>query len=83
MFGAKTGINILMPTVIFKNLIFLPVIFLLATSGIRMYKAILKMKINIKKELLRHTIVMLISFAFAIIVSCIEAYFSPIMLKLL
>ena len=83
MFGIKKGINILMPTIIIKNLIFLPVVFLLATSGIRMYKGIIKMKINIKKELLRHTIVMLISFVFAIIVSCIEAYFSPIMLKLL
>ncbi len=73
--GFGTGIKFLFPTVIIKNIIFLPIIFLLATSGIRLYKEIIKRKINIKQELLRHTIIMFVSSVFAIIVSCIDSYF--------
>ena len=73
--GLGKGIKFLLPTVIIKNIILLPVIFLLATSGIRLYKQIILRKINIKQELLRHTIIMLISSILAIIVSCIDAYF--------
>lgn len=83
MFGFQKGIGLLMPTVILRNVIFLPIVFLLATSGIRMYKGIIKIKSNIKMELFRHTIVMAVSLMFAIIIGCIEAYFSPIMLQLL
>jgi stage II sporulation protein M len=81
--GRNSGIKFLIPTVIFKNFIFLPVVFLLATSGIRMYKGIIKKQINIKMELIRHTIVMGCAFAFSIIISCVEAYFSPILLQFL
>ena len=73
--GFGNGLKFLMPTVIIKNIIFLPILFLLSTSGIRLYKEILKRKINIKQELLRHTIIMFISSIFAIIISCIDAYF--------
>lgn len=72
--GLGEGFKFLLPTVIIKNIIFLPIIFLLSTSGIRLYKEIIKRKINIKQELLRHTIIMCISIILAIIVSCIEAY---------
>jgi stage II sporulation protein M len=81
--GGTSGIKFLMLTVIFKNVIFLPMVFLLATSGIRMYKGIVKKEIYIKIELIRHTIVMGCAVAFSIIISCIEAYFSPIMLQFL
>ena len=73
--GFNNGFKFLIPTVIGNNLIFLPIIFLLSTSGIRLYKEIIKRKINIKQELLRHTIIMVISVIFAIIISCIDAYF--------
>ena len=73
--GLNSGLKFLMLTVIGNNLIFLPIIFLLSTSGIRLYKEIIKRKINIKQELLRHTIIMVISVIFAIIISCIDAYF--------
>jgi stage II sporulation protein M len=81
--GSNSGIKFLIPTVIFKNFIFLPIVFLLATSGIRMYKGIIKKQINIKMELIRHTIVMGCAFTFSIIISCVEAYFSPILLQFL
>ena len=73
--GLKNSFSVLIFTVIGNNLIFMPIIFLLSTSGIRLYKEIIKRKINIKQELLRHTIIMIISFVFAIIVACIDAYF--------
>ncbi|MBR2289619.1 MAG: stage II sporulation protein M [Clostridia bacterium] len=73
--GWKNGLSFALLTVVGNNLLFLPIIFLLATSGIRLYKEVVKRKINIKQELLRHTIIMLISGVFAIIVSCIDAYF--------
>jgi len=73
--GMGCGFKFLLVTVLGNNLLFLPVIFLLSTSGIRLYKEIIKRKINIKQELLRHTIMMLISGIFAIVVSCVDAYF--------
>ena len=73
--GFEKGFMFLLWTVIIKSLIFLPIIFLLSTSGIRLYKEIIKRKINIKQELLKHTIIMLISCVFAIIISCIDSYF--------
>lgn len=73
--GIGKGLKFLLPTILIKNIIFLPIIFLLSTSGIRLYKEIVKRKINIKQELLKHTIIMLISSVFAIIVSCMDAYF--------
>lgn len=83
IFGTKEGMNILFPMLILQNAIFLPMIFLLATSGIRMYKSILQREINIKIELLRHCILMLISIIFAIIISCIEAYFGGVLINIL
>ena len=72
--GLNKGIKFLLPTIVIKNIIFLPIIFLLSTSGIRLYKEIIKRKINIKQELLKHTIIMFISSIFAVIVSCIDSY---------
>ena len=72
--GFGNGLKFLLPSVLGNYLIFLPMLFLLSTSGIRLYKEIIKRKINIKQELLRHTIIMIISCIFAIIVSCVDAY---------
>ena len=72
--GLNKGIKFLLPTIVIKNIIFLPIIFLLSTSGIRLYKEIIKRKINIKQELLKHTIIMFISSIFAVIVSYIDSY---------
>ena len=73
--GMGCGFKFLLLTVLGNSLLFLPILFLLSTSGIRLYKEIIKRKINIKQELLRHTIIMFISGIFAIVVSCIDAYF--------
>jgi stage II sporulation protein M len=81
--GRNLGIKFLLPTLILKNVIFLPIVFLLSTSGIRMYKGLIKKQINIKLELARHTIVMIIACIVTLLISCIQAYFSPIILQFL
>ena len=68
------GFKLLIIAVITNNLVYMPIIFLLSTSGIRLYKEIIKRKINIKHELLRHTIIMGISVIFMLITSWIDAY---------
>lgn len=82
-YGIKNGLKYLCLILILHNVLYLPVVFLLATSGIRMYKEIMKKTINLKIELLRHTIIMLICMVFCIISSGIEAYFSTIIFEFL
>ena len=82
-YGIKNGFKYLFLTVILHNVIYLPIVFLLATSGIRMYKEIMKKTINLKIELLRHTIIMLLCTVFCIISSGMEAYFSTIIFEFL
>ena len=82
-YGFKEGIKYLLLTLILHNIVYLPIVFLLATSGIRMYKEIMKKTINLKIELLRHTIIMLICLVFCIVSSGIEAYFSTIVFEFL
>ena len=72
---SKNSFKFLIFSVIGNNIIVLPFAFLLATSGILLYKDIVKRKINIKQQLLRHTIIMIASGIAAIVASCIDAYF--------
>jgi uncharacterized membrane protein SpoIIM required for sporulation len=81
--GINHGIRFLLSTVMLKNIIFLPFIFLLATSGIRMYKEIISKKINIKVEFIRHTIIMIACIVISVIISCLEAYCSAIFINFL
>lgn len=74
VFGFNKEIKFLIITIIVKKILFLPIAFLLATSGIILYKEIIQRKNNIKQELLRHTIIMLVSSVFSLIVSFIDAY---------
>lgn len=82
-YGIKNGFKYLFLTLILHNILYLPIVFLLATSGIRMYKEIMKKTINLKYELLRHTIIMLVCVVFCIISSGVEAYFSTILFEFL
>jgi len=83
IFGLKQGVSVLFPIIILHNIILLPLIFLLATSGIRMYKLIVQRNGNIKYGLITHTVIMLICLIFAIISSCIESYFSTAFFNIL
>ena len=61
-----------------QNIIFIPVLFALAISGIRLYKSIMKERTreNIKIEILRHTIFSLILSVMLVLASFIETYVS-------
>lgn len=67
-----------------QNLIFVPILFALAISGIRLYKSIMKDrgKENIKLEILRHTIFSLMLTLMLVVASFIETYASTNILML-
>ena len=56
--GVKNGSVFAISTLLLQNIIFIPALFNLAVSGIKLYKSIMKdkRKENIKLELYRHTI---------------------------
>ncbi len=74
--GIKNGTIFALISLFMQNIIFLPAFFIIAENGIKLYKGIYKKCINLKEEVIRHTIIMLISIMLAIISSCIEVYFS-------
>jgi len=76
--GAKSGAKFILSSMLLQNIIFIPVLFAISISGIRLYKSIMKERTreNIKIEILRHTIFSLILSAILIIASFIETYVS-------
>lgn len=80
VFGISQGLNYLCILLLAQYIIFLPTVFLLATSGIRLYKGIIKKEIDLKYELIRHSVIGIITIGIAIISSCLEAYFAVIFL---
>ena len=76
--GTQKGIIFFLTTILAQNIIIIPVIISLAVSGMKLYKSIMKDKRreNIKIEIIRHTIISIISFIFLILASFIEVYIS-------
>ena len=76
--GAKSGTKFIFSSMLLQNIIFIPVLFALAISGIRLYKSIMKERTreNIKIEILRHTIFSLILSVMLILASFVETYVS-------
>lgn len=74
--GGKSGSIFIFAGLLVQNIIYIPAIFLLAESGIKLYIRITKNLVNVKQELLRHTIIMLISMALVVISSIVEVYLS-------
>lgn len=76
--GASAGTKFILSSMLLQNIIFIPVLFALAISGIRLYKSIMKDrgKENIKLEILRHTIFSAILALMLIVASFIETYVS-------
>ena len=76
--GIKRGTIFIMTSLLLQNIIFIPVIFALAISGIRLYKSIMKdrRKENIKLEILRHTLFSILLSISLIVSSFIETYIS-------
>lgn len=74
--GIKSGIIFTASSIILQNLILFIAIFLIANSGIQLYLNIKRNCVNLKLELLRHLIIMLISLGLSILTSFIEVYIS-------
>lgn len=78
VFGTWNGLGIALAFLLFHNIIFIPTIFAISVSGVKLYKSIMKNKQreNIKLEILRHTIFCFIMLIFMIIASFVETYLS-------
>ena len=74
--GIKIGTIIALLALSIHNIIYLPVFFIIAENGIKLYKGIYKKCINIKEEFIKHTIALLITSGIAILSSFIEVYCS-------
>lgn len=74
--GPKNGSIFVFSSLLLQNIIFLPAVFILAESGIKLYTRITKQCVNLKQELLRHTIIMLITLVMTVLSAVIEVYLS-------
>ena len=74
--GIKGGSVFVFSSLLIQNVIFLPAIFILAENAAKFYRRIMKSSVNIKTELARYTIVMLIVIVFSVIASIVEVYIS-------
>ena len=75
IFGLSQGFEYSARLLLIQNILFLPIVFLLATSGIRLCKGIIKKDIDLKYGLLRHFVILVINLIVGVILSCLEAYF--------
>jgi len=75
--GIKSGSVFAVLALLLQNLIFIPMIFMLSETGIKLYKNLKQGRyVNFKSEFIRHTIIMLITCIVSIIASFIEVYVS-------
>lgn len=77
-FGVKSGTVFILSSMLLQNIIFIPILFALAISGIRLYKSIMKdrRRENIKLEILRHTIFSAMLAVILVLAAFIETYVS-------
>lgn len=77
-FGIGSGIIISLSFLLLHNIIFIPTMFAICVSGVKLYKSIMrnKQRENIKLEILRHTIFCGIMLVFMLISSIVEVYLS-------
>lgn len=82
--GAQKGIIFALSSILLQNIIIIPVLLLLAVSGIKLYKSIMKdkRKENIKLEIIRHTVVSIIGLIFLVLATIIEVYISSSLLTI-
>lgn len=74
--GIKKGIILSLSSLLLQNIIFIPTLFLLSESGIKLCNEIKKNRNNIKRELWRHFIIFMLCICLIILSSFIEVYFS-------
>lgn len=78
VYGAGNGLLISISFLLLHNIIFVPTMFAICVSGVKLYKSIMKNKQreNIKLEILRHTVFCLIMLLGMVISAFIETYLS-------
>ena len=74
--GIKKGMILSLSSLLLQNIIFIPTLFLLSESGIKLCNEIKKNRNNIKRELWRHFIIFMLCICLIILSSFIEVYFS-------
>ena len=76
--GTGKGVVFCLSSILFQNIIFIPAVFLIAVSSTKLCYAIIKnrSKENIKLELIRHSLVSVISVVLFMLSSVIEVYIS-------
>lgn len=74
--GVKAGTIVAIVSLMMHNIIFIPTMFLIAENGIKLYKGIYTKCINLKEEVIRHTVIMLITIMLSLIASLVEVYIS-------
>lgn len=76
--GVGSGIKFVIATMLLQNVIMIPCILILAVSGIRLYKDIVKDKRreNIKIEIFKYTIITIVIGIFSLLSALIETYIS-------
>lgn len=78
VFGPGNGLLIAISFLLLHNIIFVPTMFAICVSGVKLYKSIMKNKQreNIKLEILRHTIFCFIMLLGMVLSALIETYVS-------
>ena len=74
--GIKSGLIFIFSSMIIQNTFLIIAIALISNSGIQIYKSIKRNSLNLKVELIRHFVIMLIALAVSIISSIVEVYIS-------
>ncbi len=83
--GITQGLKFILSTMLLQNIILIPSILVLAVSGIKLYKAIMKdrRRENIKVEIIRYTIIAIFIGIINIIASIVETYVSASIFKIM
>ena len=83
--GVTQGLEFTLSTMLLQNIILIPSILILAVSGIKLYKAIMKdrRRENIKVEIIRYTVIAIFIGIINVIASVIETYISTNIFKIM
>lgn len=82
--GQAKGIIFSIASILFQNILVIPAILTISVSGIKLYKSIMqdRRKENIKLEIIRHTIISIISILCLIVAAILETFISTNILEI-
>ena len=74
--GTKKGIIVSLASLLLQNIIYIPTLFLISESSIKMCKQTYKNRSNVKKEFIRHLLILIICLMLGMVASFLEICFS-------